>query len=153
MARPQKSRIVKIDPQINYFKPRGVPMVRLEQVRLTVDELEALRLADFSGVPHAEAGRQMGVSRATFGRIVERARKTVADALIHGKAISVQGGNYRRVGPVADRVFFCDQCQCRWKAPRGTGRPGKCPSCGADLFRRLVSDREKEFREGRSDEK
>jgi predicted DNA-binding protein (UPF0251 family) len=137
MVRPQKSRLVEIDPKISYFKPRGVPMIDLEQVQLTVDELEALRLADFLGMSHEEAGKQMGVSRATFGRIVEQARKTVADALIHGKAISVDGGNYERVDPRADRVFLCDHCQGRWEEPPGTGRPKKCPSCGAQEFHRV----------------
>jgi predicted DNA-binding protein (UPF0251 family) len=79
-------------------------MIDLEQVQLTVDELEALRLADFLGVSHEQAGSQMGVSRATFGRIIEHARKIVADALIHGKAINVGGGNYERVDhPTANR--------------------------------------------------
>ncbi len=129
MVRPQKSRLVKIDPQISYFKPRGVPMLDLAQAQLTVDELEALRLADFLGMSHKEAGKQMGVSRATFGRIVEQARKTVADALIHGKAISVGGGNYKRVGAATNRIFLCDHCGWRWEEPPGTGRPQKCPSC------------------------
>ncbi len=136
MVRPQKSRFVDIDPRINYFKPRGVPMRDLEQVRLTVDELEALRLTDFFGMSHEEAGKQMGVSRATFGRIVETARKTVADALIHGKAINVEGGNYERVDPTAKRVFLCEQCGCRWVEPRGTGRPKACPSCHGQAFHR-----------------
>ena len=70
-------------------------MPSLEEVRLTVDERESLRLADLLGMSHEEAGRRMGVSRATFGRIVECARKIVADALIHGKAIRVEGGNYK----------------------------------------------------------
>lgn len=138
MVRPQKSRLVMIDPLINYFKPRGVPMVDLKQVQLTVDELEALRLADLLGMSHEEAGKQMEVSRATFGRIIEKARKTVADALIHGKAINVEGGNYKRVDPTTNRVFLCDQCQCRWEEPPGTGRPEKCPSCGHQEFRRIV---------------
>ncbi len=138
MVRPQKSRLVMIDPLINYFKPRGVPMVDLKQVQLTVDELEALRLADLLGMSHEEAGKQMEVSRATFGRIIEKARKTVADALIHGKAINVEGGNYKRVDPTANRVFLCDQCQCRWEEPPGTGRPEKCPSCGHQAFHRIV---------------
>lgn len=137
MVRPQKSRLVNIDPRINYFKPRGVPMIDLEQVQLTVDELEALRLADFLGMSHEEAGEQMGVSRATFGRIIEQARKTVADALIHGKAINVEGGNYKRVDPTSDRFFLCDHCQCRWAEPPGTGRPKKCPSCGHQEFHRV----------------
>ena len=128
MVRPQKCRRVKIDPKISYFKPRGIPMIDLEQVQLTVDELEALRLADFLGVSHEKAGSQMGVSRATFGRIIEHARKIVADALIHAKAINVEGGNYERVDATGNRVFLCDGCQYRWDEPPGTGRPEKCPS-------------------------
>ena len=138
MVRPQKSRLVEIDPKISYFKPRGVPMIDLEQVELTVDELEALRLADFLGMSHEEAGKQMGVSRANFGRIVEQARKTVVDGLIHGKAISVDGGNYKRVDPRANRVFVCDRCQHMWEEPPGTGRPKKCPSCAGQTFHRVA---------------
>ena len=138
MVRPQKSRLVEIDPKISYFKPRGVPMLDLEQVQLTVDELETLRLADFLGMSHEEAGKQMGVSRATFGRIVQQARKTVADALIHGKAISVDGGNYERVAPGANRVFLCDHCQFNWEEAPATGRPKKCPSCGGQTFYRVA---------------
>lgn len=137
MVRPQKCRLVKIDPRTNYFKPRGVPMADLEQVRLTVDELEALRLADLLGMSHEVAGKHMGVSRATFGRIIEQAHKTVADALIHGKAITVEGGNYKKIGPTAKRVFLCDHCQGRWEEPRGTGRPKRCPSCGGQEFHRV----------------
>lgn len=141
MVRPQKSRLVEINPKISYFKPRGVPMMDLEQVQLTLDELEALRLADFLGMSHEEAGKQMDVSRATFGRIIEQARKTVADALIHGKAISVDGGNYKRVNPRAIRLFLCDHCQGRWEEHPGTGRPKKCPSCGDQEFHRVAEKR------------
>jgi predicted DNA-binding protein (UPF0251 family) len=118
MARPQKDRLVNIDPRINYFKPRGVPMIELEQVQLTVDELEALRLADLMGMSHEEAGKQMGVSRATFGRIVE-------------------GGNYKRIDPAANRLFLCERCKWQWEEPRGTGRPKKCPSCGCQELHRM----------------
>ncbi len=112
-------------------------MIDLEQVQLTVDELEALRLADLLGMSHEEAGNQMGVSRATFGRIIEQARKTVADALIHGKAINVEGGNYRRVDPAENRLFLCEGCKCEWEEPRGTGRPPKCPSCECEQLHRI----------------
>lgn len=136
MVRPPKSRLVHIDPKISYFKPRGIPMVDLQEVQLTVDELEALRLADLMCMSHEEAGAHMGVSRATFGRIVAHARKVVADALIHAKAINVEGGNYKRVDPMADRPFLCDRCHHRWYEPPATGRPSSCPSCGsADLHR------------------
>ncbi|NQT69592.1 MAG: DUF134 domain-containing protein, partial [Desulfobacteraceae bacterium] len=72
MVRPKKHRFVTFDPDISYFKPRGIPMQNLKEVRLTVDEGEAIRLADLLGLSHEEAGRRMGVSRATFGRIVQK---------------------------------------------------------------------------------
>ena len=104
MARPKKHRRVAFNPAISYFKPRGIPMRDLSEVRLTVDEREAIRLADLLGMSHEEAGRHMNVSRATFGRIVQQARKVVADALINGKAINVEGGNYKMVDEV--RTFM-----------------------------------------------
>jgi predicted DNA-binding protein (UPF0251 family) len=137
MVRPQKDRLVRIDPQASYFKPQGIPMSDLEQIQLTVDELEALRLADFLDMSHEEAGRQMEVSRATFGRIVEQARRIVADALIHGKAISVEGGNYKQVRLRADRAFLCDHCQSRWEEPGATAQPTQCPSCGSQGLQRI----------------
>jgi predicted DNA-binding protein (UPF0251 family) len=98
MVRPRKKRWVGFNPEIDYFKPRGIPLVHLEEVRLAVDEREAIRLSDLLDMSHEDAGKRMGVSRATFGRIIQRARKTVADALINGKAIRVAGGNYHIKG-------------------------------------------------------
>ena len=73
--RPKKNRCVKCSPGVTYFKPRGTPLVKLEEVALTLSGLEALRLADLMGLSHEEAGKSMNVSRATFGRILEKARK------------------------------------------------------------------------------
>ena len=95
MVRPRKDRFVAFKPHVSYFKPRGIPMLALDEVKLTVDEREAIRLSDLLGLSHEQAGQQMGVSRATFGRIIQRARQVIADALIHGKAINVEGGNYQ----------------------------------------------------------
>ncbi|UCF92923.1 MAG: DUF134 domain-containing protein [Desulfobacterales bacterium] len=136
MVRPQKDRMVAFNPEISYFKPRGIPMIDLAEVRLTVDEREAIRLSDWLGLSHEEAGRRMGVSRATFGRIVQRARKKVADALINGKAINIEGGNYRVVTQL--RIFRCQNCDHRWEAPPGTGRPADCPGCGQNDFHRVA---------------
>jgi predicted DNA-binding protein (UPF0251 family) len=110
-------------------------MLELEEVRLTIDEREAIRLSDFMGLSHEAAGSRMGVSRATFGRIIQRARKIVADALINGKAINVDGGNYRFVDD--GRWFACNCCHRTWEEPLGTGRPARCPACGENDFQRI----------------
>jgi len=135
MVRPQKERRVAFNPGISYFKPRGVPMFDLEEVCLTIDQREAIRLSDLLGMSHEEAGRHMGVSRATFGRIIQRAREAVADALIHGKAINVEGGNYQLMDTA--RMFRCGNCDHVWEEPIGTGRPLRCPSCKNDDFYRI----------------
>ncbi len=135
MVRPRKDRLVAFNPEVSYFKPRGIPMIDLEEVALTVDEREALRLADLDGLSHEESGRAMGVSRATFGRIIQKARQVVADALINGKAINVAGGSYKMVG--ARRVFTCEGCNHSWEEPCGTGRPAACPSCNHEGLHRV----------------
>jgi len=135
MVRPQKNRKVAFNPEISYFKPRGIPMFDLEEVRLTVDQREALRLSDLVGMSHEDAGRHMGVSRATFGRIIQQARLAVADALINGKAINVEGGNYKIIGTI--RIFYCNACDHEWQEPAGTGRPAGCPVCGQEDFHRI----------------
>ena len=135
MVRPQKNRRVAFNPEISYFKPRGIPMFDLEEVRLTVDQREAIRLSDLLGLSHEDAGRRMGVSRATFGRIVQRARQAVADALINGKAINVEGGSYNIIS--STRLFYCNSCNQEWEEPLGTGRPECCPSCKTDEFHRI----------------
>lgn len=92
MARPKCSRLVTGEPQQSCFKPKGIPMTELEEVILGIDELEALRLADLAALYHAEAAERMKVSRPTFGRILESARRKVADALVSGKALKIEGG-------------------------------------------------------------
>ena len=108
-------------------------MSRLEEVALSVDELEALRLADLEGLYQDAAAARMGVSRPTFARIVEASRRKVAEALVHGRALRIAGGPVAFVG---ERQFRCGACRHEWSLPFGTGRPEGCPSCGADAFRR-----------------
>lgn len=94
MVRPLKQRMVRQKPKSDYFKPRGIPLRELEENILTIDETEAIRLADLNGLSHEQAGEKMGVSRQTFGRIVSVARNKIADAIINGKAINIEGGNF-----------------------------------------------------------
>ncbi|MEJ2037421.1 MAG: DUF134 domain-containing protein [Desulfosarcinaceae bacterium] len=94
MVRPRKCRRVNEVPGVTYFKPRGVPMSELNEVFLSVEEYEALRLADYQGLKHEEAAVLMQVSRQTFGRILSQARQAVAKALINGWALHILGGDY-----------------------------------------------------------
>lgn len=126
MVRPKKNRIVSNQPEVSYFKPRGIPLRDLDEVILSVDEREALRLADLEDYSHADAGERMAVSRATFGRILQSARKTVADALIHGKAIRVEGGVYTLQKA---RTFLCLGCEKAFEHLPGDERPEHCPRC------------------------
>jgi predicted DNA-binding protein (UPF0251 family) len=92
MPRPQKERRIGHCAPVTYFKPQGIPLRLLEAVELAPDELEALRLADYEGLYQEQAAEQMGVSRQTFGLIIARAHKKVAEALTKGKAIRMEGG-------------------------------------------------------------
>ncbi len=134
MARPRCPRRVASPPRFAYFKPAGVPLRTLEETALSVDELEALRLADLEGLYQDEAARRMGISRATFARIVETSRRKVAEALVNGRALRIGGGPVAFAG---ERRFLCESCRHQWSAPFGTGRQAGCPSCGSATYRRI----------------
>lgn len=90
MARPIKPRRVLFDPDVVYFKPRAVPLSILDEVDLTIDELEALRLCDFKNLEQTKAARKMKISQSTLHRILTSARQKVAQALTEGKAIKIR---------------------------------------------------------------
>ncbi|RLG19746.1 hypothetical protein DRN67_01890 [Candidatus Micrarchaeota archaeon] len=94
MVRPRKRLWVYSEPNVTYFKPRGIPMRMLKEVALGVEEFEALRLKDMEGLEQAEIGRRMGVSQPTLHRLLGSARKKIAQALVNGFAIRIEGGNY-----------------------------------------------------------
>jgi len=92
-GRPKKYRIVRQDPKISLFSPRGRPG-RPNEVNLTMDEMEALRLTDYLGYSQKESARSMHISQQTFSRVLRSAHKTTAEGLISGKVIKIQGGSY-----------------------------------------------------------
>jgi predicted DNA-binding protein (UPF0251 family) len=139
MARPRNCRRVGSMPESNYFKPRGIPLSMLEEVILTVDEFEALRLADLEGLYQEQSAEKMNISRQTFGRIIESAHKKVAEAFVKGKALKIEGGEFEMA---AMRKFKCNECQHSWELPYGTGRPENCPSCKSGNIHRKQEDRE-----------
>lgn len=92
MIRPLKPRCIGAEPEAFYYKPRGIPLRELEQVVLTLDEVEALRLKNLQELDQTDAAKKMGVSQSTFQRILVSANKKTADALLNGKAIKIEGG-------------------------------------------------------------
>ncbi|MBU1446279.1 DUF134 domain-containing protein [Patescibacteria group bacterium] len=94
MPRPRCRRRIGLNPEITYFKPSGVPMRKLEEINLTVDEFEAVRLKDLLGVNQKDAAAKMGISQPTFHRLVTSGRKNLADGIVNGKAIRISGGNF-----------------------------------------------------------
>ena len=114
MPRPVKCRIITEMPNHIAFKPVGFPMEELEKVILSLDEYEALRLADFEELYQEIAAEKMNVSRQTFGNIVKSARKKMAEALITGKAILIEGGDVTILNKP------CPRCRKNMKS---------CPKC------------------------
>jgi uncharacterized protein len=93
MVRPKLCRKVCFKPNILYFKPAGVPLYNLEEVILQIDELEAIRLKDCKGLEQEECAKSMNISQPTFHRLILSARRKIADSILHGKALKIQGGN------------------------------------------------------------
>jgi len=89
MVRPKNPRCLRFNPGVVYFKPRGVPLSVLKEIELFPDELEALKLHDVDGLDQIEAAKKMEVSQPTFGRILDKAYKKIAMAIIKGKAIKI----------------------------------------------------------------
>lgn len=99
MARRPCCKRVEEMPGVNYFKPRAVPLSGLVEVTLSVEELEALRLAHKEGLYQQEAAERMRVSRATFGRVLDAAHRKVTKALVEGCALRIEGGAFCMIGP------------------------------------------------------
>ncbi len=95
MARPRKIRSVNFEPEVTYFKPRAVPLSQLDEVELTFDELETLRLSHIKKLGQTDAAMKMEIHQSTFQRTLARAREKITDALVNGKAIKINGGDYK----------------------------------------------------------
>ncbi|MCK5084333.1 MAG: DUF134 domain-containing protein [Candidatus Pacebacteria bacterium] len=149
MTRPKIIRCVNFTPEITYFKPRGIPLSHLLEINLTIDELETIRLKNYKGLEQTECAKRMKISQSTFQRILCLANKKIADALINGKAIKIEGGvikmNEEKIVLDSDqemRKFKCEECKYEWEEPFGTGKKGvemSCPKCKSKLVHRIDS--------------
>lgn len=90
LGRRRKDRVIDADHSKVCFKPCGIKGIDLEKVIVYDDEMEAIRLADFESLYQEECANKMDISRTTFSRLVESARKKIADALLNQKAINIK---------------------------------------------------------------
>lgn len=146
MSRPRQKRMVFRPPVMEGFKPFGIPMADLEPVILLFEEYEAIRLLDYQGMTQLEAAREMAVSRPTLTRIYEKARRTLAEAFVEGKAIFIAGGNFH-----TDEYWYrCEECH---KILIGDKELRECTVCQSDNIR-MLSDQplkaDKERQENRA---
>ena len=132
MPRPQCCRRIQGRPCATSFRPTGVLESSLEAVRITLDELESIRLADLEGLYQLEASERMGVSRATFGRILDAAHRKIAEALVHGRTLEFVEGTVQCALPRpcenchgnTDIEQPCPRC-CLASHPTGDEQPGE----------------------------
>ncbi len=97
----------------------------LQISNLTIDEYEAIRLADFENKKHEEAAGLMSISRPTFSRLLESAHAKISDAIVNGKAIKIEGGDFRFIGS----RFECRKCGNSWNMPQPVQDSPACPKC------------------------
>lgn len=136
MPRPPKCRRVAFIPNATYFKPAGVPLRALEEVQLSVAEAEAIRLKDLECLEQEGGAERMNISRPTFQRVLASARQKMADALLHGKAIRIEGGNFE----MASSRFKCLNGH-EWEVPFEVimrTPPQLCPTCNTTRIESLL---------------
>ncbi|MEQ8174264.1 MAG: DUF134 domain-containing protein [Syntrophomonadaceae bacterium] len=124
MSRHKKPRCVSHMPNCTYFKPAGIPTYELDEVVLQLEEMEALRLKDLLGLEQVNCAVQMGISRPTFQRILVEARRKVAEVLVYGKSLRIEGGAYN----FKQNQLVCPNCKILL-APENNG----CPNCNGRL--------------------
>jgi uncharacterized protein len=133
MPRPRKNRIVNNPPLFNQFKPIGIAGRHLEEILLSLDEYEALRLADHKGLSHEEAAAEMDISRSTFTRLIEQSRAKISEFLVTGKILKINGGNIH----FRENIIKCYDCGHMFKTDFDT-HLDKCPECNSQNLENLA---------------
>ena len=124
MARPRNNRTVKTPPLYSEFKPLGPRRSELRVVSLSLDEYEAIRLADNNGLSHLDASKEMNISRSTFSRLIDNARKKVAGFIVKGRFLQIEGGNIHFEG----NSIKCNNCGFLFEVSIDDNID-KCPKC------------------------
>jgi len=135
MSRPTKCRRVACMPGVNYYKPAGVPLRFLDEVRLSIEEMESVRLKDLEDLDQEQCAQRMNISRQTFQRVLGSARKKIAEALLTGKAIRIEGGNFE----MASLRYSCENGH-EWDVSfdeTATESVKSCPICQSSAIQQL----------------
>lgn len=119
MPRPRKCKFIQEQPAVTTFKPAGVPAFQLEALVLSHEEFEAIRLGDLVGLSQEDGAKEMGISRATFGRLINSAHRIVAQALVEGKALTIEGGNFITYDEVSLAEPPHGRCGCHRRRRHG----------------------------------
>lgn len=130
MPRRRCCGIIDEVPSCRCFVPD--PKNDTEMIKLQFEELQALKLKDIGIMDQGECAKAMGLSRQTFQRILLSARQKIASALVEGRTILIEGGNFM----LKNRVFECLGCGNVWEVEPCTdgGKHGYeivCPKCGS----------------------
>jgi len=133
MSRPKNDRIVHEPPLFTEFKPVGIRGQDLGSMQLSLDEFEALRLADHIGLSHAEAAGEMEISRSTFTRLIEQARKKIAEFIIKGRRLNINGGNIH----FRSNIICCQKCGHMFKTNFNDSMI-ECPACHSENLLNLA---------------
>ena len=134
MPRPENNRIVYKPPVFTEFKPTFVQAKELQNSFLSIDEFEAIRLADYAGLSHLEAAREMSISRPTFSRLILKARKKMADFIVLGRRLTIEGGSIH----FKNNILQCDNCGYNIVSEIGELHE-VCPECNSKQLRNLAS--------------
>ncbi len=142
MRGPYRKRRIHQPPNFKNFKPSGIPRGRLKSLTLTIDEYEVIRLADFLRLEHLQAAEKMAISRPTFTRLIEKARHKLAQAIVDGLELILEGGNIE----FANTLYRCLDCGDEQINPYSDDIED-CPECGSenieDLAQNFIEDQSK----------
>ena len=133
MPRRKRHRLVTKEPPVSVYKPAGIPAMELEEILITIDEFEALRLADFEGLSQRDASTAMQISQPTFNRVLSSARHKVASGLVQGFVLRIEGGRYR----LADGTGILECIDCGASVDMSSEDKSSCHACGSTSLRWL----------------
>lgn len=133
MKQPYRRRRINEPPRFLNFKPSGIPRSMLKKIEISLDEYEAIRLADYLQLEHEEAAQQVNISRPTFTRLIKSARHKVALAIIEGQELIIKGGNIE----LLNALHHCRDCGETVSKPISE-QTDNCPECGSDHLDNLA---------------